>query len=275
MDPSPNNLPIITGNPRYDRLLALINTHGYMRVDELAALLEVSAQTIRRDIKKLSADGVLSRFHGGVGQGQATSAINHPLETREQSQTAEKERIARAIAERIPDRSTLFLAAGTTIEAVAKALEIRQELRIITTCIRAAAQLYRRRDFDVIVPGGSIRHQNSGIIGPTVLDFLRAFRADYLIMSFGAIDLNGTMLEFDFNEVAAVQIMMANARNVFVAADHTKYRASASVTVGNISEVDAFFTDQPPPASLGSLLEQQKVELVCCDAPALGREPGA
>lgn len=253
-------VPVVTGNPRYDQLLALVKAKGYMRIDELAAQLNVSAQTVRRDIRRLSDDGILSRYHGGASQ--ASSAINRELEEREVSQTAEKRRIAQAVVERIPDRSTIFLAAGTTIEAVAKALSIRHELRVITTSLRVASLLYTRRDFDVMVPGGSLRPQNGGIIGPSAQEFLQRFRADYCVSSVGAIDAHGTMLEFDFNEVAAMKIMMANSKTVFVAADHTKFQSSASVELGNTAEIDALFTDRAPPAPLAALLAQQQVEVV-------------
>ena len=254
----------VTGNPRYDQLLALINANGYMRIDELASLLNVSTQTIRRDIKILSDEGILSRYHGGAGQ--VSSVINRDLDKREVSEIEEKHQIARAVAERIPDGSTIYLSAGTTIECVAKALHMRQNLRIITTCLRVAALLYTRRDFDVMVPGGSIRPQNSGIIGPSAQDFLRGFRADFLVMSLGAIDSDGTMLEFDFNEVAVMKIMMATSRHIFVAADHTKFSAVASVDLGNIGEIEALFTDKAPPAHLATLLHQQQVEVICAES---------
>lgn len=254
-------VPVVTGNPRYDQLLSLVKAKGYMRIDELAEQLNVSAQTVRRDIKRLSEDGILSRYHGGASQ--ASSAINRELEEREVSQTAEKWKIAQAVAERIPDRSVIFLAAGTTIECVARALLARQDLRIITTCLRVASLLYKRRDFEVMVPGGRVRPMNSGIIGPSAQDFLQKFRADYFIGSVGAIDPDGTLLDFDFNEVAAIKVMMANAKHVFVAADHTKFFASASVELGVTADIDALFTDQPPPPPLSSLLAQQQVEVVC------------
>lgn len=253
-------VPVVTGNPRYDRLLWLVKARGYMRIDELASLLDVSTQTVRRDIRRLSEEGILSRYHGGASQ--ASSVINRELEEREVSQIAEKRKIAQAVAERIPDRSTVFLAAGTTIEAVARALCERRELRVITTCLRVANLLYTRRDFEVMIPGGSLRPQNGGIIGPSAQEFLQKFRADFCVCSVGAIDGEGTLLEFDFNEVAAVKIMMANARTVFIAADHTKYQASASVELGTTAAIDALFTDRAPPAPLAALLAQQQVEVV-------------
>jgi DeoR/GlpR family transcriptional regulator of sugar metabolism len=255
-DPAPG----ITGNPRYDKLVALIGERGHMRIDELASLLEVSTQTIRRDIRKLSDDGFLSRYHGGAAQ--ASSAINADLKKREAAQVHEKRAIAEAVAARIPDRSTVFLASGTTIEYVAKALDVRSDLRIITTSLRVASLLYARPDFDVMVPGGTLRAQNSGIVGPNAEEFLRGFRADCMVMSLGALDPDGTMLEFDINEVAVMRIMMANAKQVFVAADHTKLHASASVKLANTAEIDALFTDQAPPTALAALLAQQQVEVV-------------
>ena len=251
---------VVTGNPRYDQLLSLISVNGYMRIEDLATQLNVSAQTIRRDIRKLSDDGVLSRYHGGAGQ--ASSAINRDLEEREVSQVEEKRKAAAAVAERIPDRSTIFLAAGTTIECVARALLTRQDLRIITTCLRVAAILYKRRDFEVMVPGGCIRPKNSGIVGPSAQEFLERFRADYYVGSLGAIDESGTMLDFDLSEVALMRVMIANSKHVFIAADHTKFGASASVELGKASDIDALFTDELPQEPLLSLLAQQQVEVV-------------
>jgi DeoR/GlpR family transcriptional regulator of sugar metabolism len=270
MDTIPDPAPGITGNPRYDRLIALIGARGHMRIDELATELGVSTQTIRRDIRRLSGEGFLSRFHGGAAQ--PSSAINAALEQREVAQVAEKRAIAEAIAARIPDRSTVFLSSGTTIESVARALDVRSDLRIVTTSLRAATLLYARRDFDVMVPGGRLRPQNCGIVGPSAEEFLRGFRADCMVMSVGAIDPDGTMLEFDINEVAIMRIMMANAKQVYVAADHTKFHASVSVKLASTAEIDALFTDAPPPAPLTALLEQQQVELVV--VPAAGRPRG-
>jgi len=50
--------------------------------------------------------------------------------------------------------------------------------------------------------------------------------------------------------------MMSNSRQIFVAADHPKFQASASVALGNTSEIDVLFIHRVPPAPLASLLEQ-------------------
>jgi DeoR/GlpR family transcriptional regulator of sugar metabolism len=94
----------LTGNPRHDQLVHYIAERGYMNIDELAQLLDVSAQTIRRDIRKLSDQGLVTRHHGGAGR--VSSVMNTAFEQRELSLTREKRAMAEAIADYLPDRCT-------------------------------------------------------------------------------------------------------------------------------------------------------------------------
>lgn len=107
----------VTGNPRHDQLVHLIAERGYMNIEELAQLLDVSTQTVRRDIRKLSEQGLITRHHGGAGR--VSSVMNTAFEQRELSLTAEKRAIAEAVADYLPERCTVFITIGTTVEAVA------------------------------------------------------------------------------------------------------------------------------------------------------------
>lgn len=122
-------------------------------------------------------------------------------------------------------------------------------LRIITNSLRVAHILYKNTEFEVMVPGGTLRPNNGGIIGPSAVSFVEGFRADYLITSVGAIEANGDLLEFDVNESSVVKAMMAHSRHILLAADHTKFHASAAVEIGNTRQATALFTDMPPPCN--------------------------
>ena len=250
----------LTGNPRHDQLLMLISERGYMNIDELASLLDVSTQTVRRDIRKLSEQGLITRHHGGAGR--ASSVVNTAFEQREVSLTEEKKAIAEAVADYIPAGSTILITIGTTVEQVARALLNHNHLRIITNSLRVAHILYNNPRFEVMVPGGTLRPNNSGIIGPSASAFVAGFRADYLVTSVGAIDGDGAMLEFDVNEANVVRTMMAHSRNILLAADHTKYHASAAVEIGNVSQVAALFTDEMPSLALKSCLDEHHTEII-------------
>lgn len=253
------SLTELTGNPRHDHLLALIAERGYMNIDELAQLLDVSTQTVRRDIRKLSDQGLITRHHGGAGR--ASSVVNTAFEQREVSLLDEKKAIAEAIADYIPDGSTVFITIGTTVEHVARALLNHQHLRIITNSLRVAHILYKNPQFEVMVPGGTLRAHNGGIIGPAATHFVQGFRADYLVTSIGAIENDGALLEFDVNEAAVAKAMMTHSRQILLAVDHTKFHASAAVEIGNISQITALFSDKIPPAPVNQVLKSHQIEM--------------
>ncbi len=250
----------IFGNKRQSQLINLVNQKGFISIEQLAQILNVSTQTVRRDIKKLSQDGYVSRHHGGAGR--VSSVVNTAFAEREISRIQEKQIIADLIAEQLPDRCTLFLSIGTTVECIAKALTKRKDLRIITNSLRVAQILYSRREFEVMVPGGSIRHHNGGIIGPSAINFIGGFRADYLITSVGAIDKDGALLDFDANEVAMVQSMMQHSRNIWVACDHNKFYTSAAIQIGNTAQISNLFCDKLPPEPVYTVLQQQNIEII-------------
>ena len=122
--------------------------------------------------------------------------------------------------------------------------------------------LYKNPRFEVMVPGGTLRAHNGGIIGPAANAFVSGFRADYLVTSVGAIENDGTLLEFDVNEASVVQVMMTHSRHLLLAADHTKYHASAAVEIGNVAQMTALFTDEVPGSALQGILKANQVEIV-------------
>lgn len=108
---------------RHEHILTLVREHNFMTVEELAANLDVTPQTIRRDVQELSETGQLKRYHGGASLGDV-SVVTAGQERRSHQQQ-EKNAIARLIASTIPDNASLFISIGTTMEAVAAEL-VRQ-----------------------------------------------------------------------------------------------------------------------------------------------------
>ncbi|PJC86898.1 DeoR family transcriptional regulator [Vibrio sp. HA2012] len=249
-------------NPRQEKLLQLVIDKGYCTVEELAEILEVSTQTIRRDIKKLSEERLLVRHHGGASS--PSSTVNLDYEIRKVSETQEKNAIAERIAQMIPDNSTIFLTIGTTTEVIASHLLKKNNLHIVTNSLRVANVLHSSKSFDVLIPSGKIRASNGGIMGTEAIDFISNFRFDYLITSAGSMDQDGTLLEYDLNETAIAQAVMKSARNVFVALDSTKFVPKGSIELGNISQATVLFTDSQPPGDVMSVIKQHDVRLEIC-----------
>ena len=244
---------------RHDEILELIRLRGYVPIEDLATHFSVTPQTIRRDINELSDQDLLKRYHGGAGL--ASSVENIAYSTRQVHQLEEKRRIARYCAAHIPNDSSLFINIGTTNEEVARALLRHRNIKVITTNLNVAMILSENRSCDLIVAGGQIRHADAAIIGEAALDFIDQFRTDFAILGISGIDIEGTLLDYDYSEVRAAQLIMKNSRQHFLVADHSKYERKPLIRVGNIAEMDAFFTDQPPPETVTIILEKNDVRL--------------
>jgi len=247
---------------RQSRIFELVKQRGYLTIDELVDHFSVTPQTIRRDLNQMADEGLIERHHGGAGP--ASSVQNTEYQTRKIQNLNEKKRIADTVAAHIPDHSSLFINIGTTTETIAQALLGHQGLKIVTNNLHVASIMSSRPDFTVIIAGGEVRNRDGGIVGEATRDFVHQFKLDYGIIGISGIDNDGTLLDFDYQEVRIAQAIMENSRYVYLAADHSKFGRNAMVRLGNLSQCSAFFTDQAPVKSLEEQLHQQQVDLHIC-----------
>ncbi|MDN6860450.1 DeoR/GlpR family transcriptional regulator [Pseudomonas sp. CAN2814] len=247
------NLP-----PRQQSILDLVRERGYLSIEELAQQFAVTPQTIRRDINQLAEQNLLRRYHGGAAWD--SSVENTAYNTRADQMRDEKQRIADAIAAQIPDNASLFINIGTTTEAIARALLGHQNLKIITNNLHVASILAGKEDFEVLIAGGTVRG-DGGVVGQAAVDFIEQFRVDFAVVGISGIDEDGSLLDFDYQEVRVSRAIIDNARQVFLAADSSKFGRNAVVRLGPISLVSRVFTDNPPPAPVARLMQQHKVQL--------------
>jgi DeoR family transcriptional regulator, glycerol-3-phosphate regulon repressor len=244
---------------RHEKIRKIVQSQGFVTIDTLAQTFSVTPQTIRRDINTLSEKGLLYRYHGGAAS--TTSTENVAYNARKVLCYREKQNIAQLLAKHIPDNASLFINIGTTTEAIAHALANHKRLRVITNNLNVASIMSVNENFEVIVAGGLVRHRDQGIIGEATIDFISQFKVDYGIIGISGIDLDGTLLDFDYREVRAARAIIDNSRQVFLAADHTKFGRNAMVRLGNIADIDGLFTDRHPPAGLAEIIAAAEVTL--------------
>jgi len=247
-------------NPRQIRLLQHVHAHGTSSLEDLAQYLEVTVQTVRRDVRRLSEAGLLARFHGGASLPNSTIE-NIAYHQRENLHAEGKTRIAQAVARAVPNDCSLLINIGTTTEAIAKALMNHSGLRVITNNINVAAILSRNDRCEVIVAGGVVRPRDNGIIGEATVDFIRQFKVDIALIGISGIEEDGSLRDYDYREVKVTQAIMAHAREVWLATDASKFNRQAMVQVASLSQIDRLFTDEKPPAPFSDLLAQAQVSL--------------
>ncbi|MFD2025695.1 DeoR/GlpR family DNA-binding transcription regulator [Promicromonospora aerolata] len=204
---------------RHDELLSLIRS-GTTRVEDLAEALAISESTVRRDLARLGAEGLVTRTYGGATS--ESSFHERALAERMRVQLPAKVAIGRRAAELVPDEGTIFVDAGSTTGQLAENLRGRDGLTVLTRGLEVALLLAGSPGLDVVVVGGSVTTKSHGLVGPLTTGALERFMVDVAFLGVDAVDpLDGvgeaTALEAQVKEVAA-----RRARRTVVLADSTK-----------------------------------------------------
>jgi len=245
---------------------ALRRAGGASRIAAIAATLDVSEETVRRNIRRLSEDGVVEKLHGGA------RLLDADIETgfwqRMDENTGAKRRIAARVAEMIGDGASLFLDVGSTTAFIAEALRGHRRLLVVTNSVVVAHRLATRNENRVFMAGGELRAHDGGAFGADALAFVNRFRVENAILSAAAINARNGFMLFDLEEAAFSRTIMSRAQRRIIAADASKFGRSAPISVGNPEDVDVLVTDAPPPSPLTRAAREWGVDIVMAEAAA-------
>lgn len=233
-------------------ILQLLEESGSARVEEIAARLDVTGETVRRNLKRLEARGMVTRVHGGVHLKDWG-----PEPTFAQRMTvapAAKRRIAEAVARMLPDGASLFLDVGSTTAHVAQALRRRRELLVVTNSLPVAQALAGVNGNRVFMAGGELRAHDGGAFGAEALAFLGQFRLGHAVLSAAAVSAEDGFLLQDIREAEFSRAMIARAGEVIVAADATKFGRSAPIAIAPPEAFHHLVTDAAPDPALAASL---------------------
>ncbi|AOB33588.1 DeoR faimly transcriptional regulator [Bordetella sp. H567] len=246
-------------NPRQLALVEAVRQQGMASIEALAQRFGVTLQTVRRDVTLLAGEGLLARFHGGVRVAASSTTENIAYQQRQAVNAEGKRRIAEAVAAQVPEGCSLILNIGTTTEAIARALLNHRGLRVITNNLHVADILAANPDCEVIVAGGLMRASDRAIVGDAAIDFIRRFKVDIGLIGISGIEADGTLRDYDLREVSVSRAIIAQSREVWLAADRSKFERQAMVEVAHVSRIHRLFTDQPIPEAIAAVLREAGV----------------
>lgn len=239
------------------QILRLLGTRGRLAVGELALRLDVSEETIRRDVRPLAAEGLARKLHGAVALPDATS--EPPMQRRLLENREGKRRIARAAAEQIEDRETIMLDTGTTTIAVAQELAARQGLMVVTNSTEVARILAVVPGNQVFLAGGQMRADDAAVFGASAVAFVREFAVRTAILSIGGIDVEHGLMDYQAAEAEFCQAVIGQAGRVIVVADQSKFGRRGFRRACGFDEIDLLITDAPPPVEIAARFAEHGV----------------
>lgn len=226
---------------RQSLIMDYIREYGSVHVEDLAKKLQVTPQTIRRDLNQLYELELVQRVRGGAVIKNTVENLGYGA--RKTLMAEEKTAIAQLASEIISDNSSMFINLGTTTERVAEFLVDHKSILVITNNITVASILWPHSEVEVMVASGLIRHSDGGIVGTSTEEFIDRFKPDYAIIGCSAIDDSGEILDYDLREVRVSQAIIRQARSVVLVTDSMKLERTAPVKVGTLEDIDIMITD--------------------------------
>lgn len=241
-------------------ILSFLNQSGSGRILDISRRLQVTEETIRRNVKRLAEQGLVRKVHGGVYLKDWVAEPTFAQRFKEQPDA--KLKIARALATMIPDGASLFLDIGSTTAYVAQALKAHQNLLVVTNSLAVAQALTMQNGNRVFMAGGELRSHDGGAFGAEALAFVRQFRVDFAVLSATAIDADAGFMLQDLGEAEFSRAIIDCAETSIMAVDATKFGRPAPIRIGEPDLIDKLVTDQRPPAEIGEMLEAAGVKTV-------------
>ncbi|POZ59938.1 DeoR/GlpR family DNA-binding transcription regulator [Chromobacterium alticapitis] len=170
---------------RHSYIRQQLQLHGRVQAGELAATLGVSEDSIRRDLRELAASGVCQRVYGGA----IALTPNQPsFRARKQEHQPRKARLAAAAVRQLQPGQFVFLDGGTTNLEIARALPEHLPLTVATNSIPIAAELFGKKQLELLLIGGGVNHQSGDALGAIATRMLQSMRPDICFLGTCSVD---------------------------------------------------------------------------------------
>lgn len=238
---------------RQVKIRNILMEKGQYRVKDLAAILHVTPETLRKDLDELKEKGIVVRSHGFARVNKFRQEL--PISVRNQENTDIKKRLTYRAIEEIQDGNIVYLDAGSTLLQGIDALRQKKDLTIITNSLPMAYKC-NEMNFDVVLVGGKL-HKNGlhtdGFFSEKMLDSIYIDIA--LFGSDGLLNASGFTV-YSMEEVGTRRHVINQTKKVVMVSDNTKFSMTGHYSFCYFREVDVFITDR--------LTEKQHQQVQMC-----------
>ena len=250
-----------------EQALSILARKGYRSVAELSEDLHVSEMTVRRYLDRLEQKELIKRTHGGAFAGQEMIEVDYRV--RETVRRAEKEAIGRLAWTLIQPGESVFLDAGTTLAYLAAAMDDTRRITVVTNSTIVLQTLENRANIDTIALGGRVHAASHSLIGPIAEEAVAQFRFTKVFLGAVGINLEEGLTQSNMDEVPVKKRVAANAKEVIVLADSSKFNRDVLVMFLRLEQVNTIVTDTGIPADSRRSLEERGIRvLLASPAPA-------
>lgn len=245
-------------------IVKFLDREGKVHVSSLAEKLEVSGETIRRDLERLEKEGVLKKVYGGA----VKTKFNFrelPFDQKASLNEKEKRAICKAAAALVEDGDSIMVGHGTTPLEIARFLEGKNNITLITHS--APVFLMAKEVFDgrIIFIGGEYERSQKLTSGPLTERTLEQLKANKAFIAAGGLSTADGITDYDLHGASISRKMIERADEAIILADYTKFGKTTFAHVCSLTEASMIITDKNCPKEWRNILAEREVELFIAD----------
>ncbi|VAW12915.1 hypothetical protein MNBD_ALPHA11-169 [hydrothermal vent metagenome] len=245
---------------RIEYILSQLAQHHRVSISDLSKGLQVSSETIRRDLKSLEHSGKLLRVHGAA---VATAAVNDkPIEQRSLENANKKDAIARVASKMIVDQTTVFLDTGTTTLCLARKLSGFSNIKLYTNSVKVALAAKEHHGVTIFLTPGRLRPVEQDLVGSDTISYIQKFCFNIVFMGCAAIDLEYGCMDFEEDEAHIRRALIKHSRLSVILADSSKFGKAANIQTASFSQLDRIVTDSSPNEDFLNQIEKSNAKLL-------------
>ncbi len=244
---------------RQRTILNEVELHNRVLLTDIAEKLDVSIDTVRRDVKELHADNRLRKVHGGaVSLGFANYS---PARTNVYA-LAEKTIIAQKALSFIKDNSVILIDGGTTCLELARLIPTNQRITCFTLSLPVAMELLNKPNVETIFIGGLLSKDSQISIGANTVHNLSGIKVDYAFIGTGYVDAQFGLTEFDWDIVQTKKAVIKASKRSILLSIAEKLHSQHRYKTCDINEIDTLITELEPQHELLNAFKNQDIKLL-------------
>lgn len=244
---------------RLIRILNYLESHKTMNIRQMCESFNISRDTARRDIVKLSQNKSVVRTYGGVSLASFHKKIDNYQE-RLQTEFEMKELIGKKAANMIANDELIYLDVSTTVNFIAQSLQ-SIPVTVVTNSIDTAYVLAHSEDTKIQLLGGTLNKSSRHLTGYSTTEKLKDYHFNKVFIGAAGITENGLYYAFE-EDIHFKRELIKHTDQVILLADHSKYNHRSNYRALTLKSIDTFITDEVPPNELYSIMEKCGVEVI-------------
>lgn len=223
-------------------IIQQINIHNKVLSSDLGNQLNVSEDTIRRDLQELAEEGKLIKVHGGA----LANSFHFTIETKNVYNISAKQIIAQKAIELIKDGMLIVISGGTTMRELVKLLPPQLNATFVTANVPIALELLDHPNAEVIFLGNKLLKSAQMAVGAEVVQRLSQIKADLCLLGTNSIDPNYGITDLEWEIIEVKKAMIACSKKVVSLSISEKLNTVQHLQVCTLDKIDVLITELAP-----------------------------